>query len=199
MKQVSYSHFILVHFWLHQSLLGFLHWLSLAVVSRSHSSWQYMGFPLRQPLCCRAQAPGVRASVAAAHRLVGPTAWVQQLWRTGLVVLRHIESSRIRDWNPVPCIGRQVPIHGSARRPGANSLPRAPLQILLLLLTPGRVGGPALAALCSHSVPSRKLECWPQTLAVMENTSGNILVRMFGYTHIHVSAEVEHAMFASRR
>ena len=130
-----------------------------------------------------APAPGAQAAAVPTHRLSLPRAC----------------GSWTRDGSHVPCIGRQVPIHGSARRPGANSLPRAPLQILLLLLTPGRVGGPALAALCSHSVPSRKLECWPQTLAVMENTSGNILVRMFGYTHIHVSAEVEHAMFASRR
>ena len=35
---------------------------------------------------------------------------LQYLWRTGLVALRHVESSQTRDWTSVPCIDRQIPI-----------------------------------------------------------------------------------------
>ena len=39
----------------------------------------------------------------------------QNLWFTGLVLLRHVGFSWIRDWIPVPCIGRQVLIHCNIR------------------------------------------------------------------------------------
>ena len=50
--------------------------------------------------CCRARALGTQASVVVA---------------TGLVVLRHVGSSRTRDRTPVPCIGRQILNHCATR------------------------------------------------------------------------------------
>ena len=35
----------------------------------------------------------------------------QYLWHTGLVVKQHVESSWIRDWTHVACIGRLITIH----------------------------------------------------------------------------------------
>ena len=40
--------------------------------------------------------------------LEGSRAQPQQLWRTGLVALRHVGSSRTRAQTRVPCIGRQI-------------------------------------------------------------------------------------------
>ena len=40
---------------------------------------------------------------------------LQQLWCTGLVALRHVESSQTRDQACVPCIGRWIHIHYSTR------------------------------------------------------------------------------------
>ena len=39
----------------------------------------------------------------------------QWLWLTGLVTLRHVESSQTRDWTSVPCIARQILSHWTAR------------------------------------------------------------------------------------
>ena len=51
-----------------------------------------------------------------AHRLqqlwlAGSRAQAQELWRTGLVALRHVRSSWTRDRTRVPCIGRQILNH----------------------------------------------------------------------------------------
>ena len=53
--------------------------------------------------CCRALALGLQTSVVAVHRLRDVA--------TGLVALRHVESSHIRDQTHVPCIGRWIPIY----------------------------------------------------------------------------------------
>ena len=50
--------------------------------------------------CCRAQAPDAQA---------------QQLWLTGLVAPRHVESSQTRAQTHVPCIGRQILNHCATR------------------------------------------------------------------------------------
>ena len=50
--------------------------------------------------CCGAQAPDAQA---------------QQLWLTGLVALRHAESSQTRARTRVPCIGRQILNHCATR------------------------------------------------------------------------------------
>ena len=41
--------------------------------------------------------------------------WAQELWHMGLVAPRHVESSQIRDWTHVPCVGRQVLIPHATR------------------------------------------------------------------------------------
>ena len=53
--------------------------------------------------CRRAQALGLRASVAEARGFLG------------LVVSWHVESSWTRDQTPVPCRGRQILIHSFTR------------------------------------------------------------------------------------
>ena len=39
---------------------------------------------------------------------MGSRVWSQQLWRSGVVALWHVESSRTKDQTCVPCIGRQI-------------------------------------------------------------------------------------------
>ena len=74
---------------------------------------------------------GSRASGVAAHGFFrcGSRARAQQLWRSGLVVLRQVESSWTRDHTCVPCIGRQILIH-CATREVLNILLLAPLTFL---------------------------------------------------------------------
>ena len=57
--------------------------------------------------CCRPLALGLQTSAVAAHRL--------RVVATGLVALRHVESSHIRDQTRVPCIGRWIPIYCATR------------------------------------------------------------------------------------
>ena len=47
--------------------------------------------------------------------LMGSRAQAQQLWHTGLVVPRHVGSSRTRARTRVPCIGRQILNHCATR------------------------------------------------------------------------------------
>ena len=53
------------------------------------------------------------ASLVAEHGLWGVQA--QQLWRTALVALWHVESSQTRDRTHAPCTGRQIPNHWTTR------------------------------------------------------------------------------------
>ena len=69
--------------------------------------------------CCRAQPLGSWASVVAAQGLI--SCGLQTLERAGfrscgLVALRHVKSSRTRDWTHVPFIGRRILIHRSTRK-----------------------------------------------------------------------------------
>ena len=62
---------------------------------------------------CRAQTLGHTGfsscgSWAQHLWLMGSRAQVPYLWLTGLVALRHVGSSRTRDWSCVSCIGRQI-------------------------------------------------------------------------------------------
>ena len=67
------SHFFLLFFWLHWLFVAVCG-LSLAVVSRGYSSWQWVGFSLGWLL------------------LMGSTGYRdQQLWCTGLVALKPVE------------------------------------------------------------------------------------------------------------
>ena len=52
---------------------------------------------------------GLQGSLAqVAELLPGCRAQAQQLWHTGLVTLRHVGSSQIRDQNCVSCTGRWI-------------------------------------------------------------------------------------------
>ena len=70
--------------------------------------------------CCGAWALGTQASVVVARGLqqlwlAGSRAQAQQLWRTGLVALRHVGSSWARARTCVPCFGRQILNHCATR------------------------------------------------------------------------------------
>ena len=70
--------------------------------------------------CCGAQAPGHECFSSCsmwAQKLwfPGSRLQAQQLWCTGLVALWHVESSQIRDWTCVSCIGRWVLYHWATK------------------------------------------------------------------------------------
>ena len=46
---------------------------------------------------------------------MGSRVWAQQLWRTGLVALRHVGSSWTRDRTRIPCIGKWFLNHWTTR------------------------------------------------------------------------------------
>ena len=69
--------------------------------------------------------------------LAGSSAQAQQLWRTGLVALRHVGSSWTRAQTRVPCISRQILNHCATRE--------VPVLIILIVVIPaqgGSVTGP---------------------------------------------------------
>ena len=68
--------------------------LFLVAVSRGHSLVAVLGLLT------------AGASFAAEHRL--SARGLLQLWHTGLLALRHVESSQTRDWTRVPCVVRQI-------------------------------------------------------------------------------------------
>ena len=57
-------------------------------------------------------------SAVAMHTLSSCNAWAQ-LWRTGLVAARNVETSWTRDWTCVPCTGRWILNHWP---PGKSSI-----------------------------------------------------------------------------
>ena len=70
--------------------------------------------------CCRARASrhaGFSSCSMQAQQLwlAGSREQAQQLWRRGLVALRHVGSSRTRDRTRVPCIGRRILNHCTTR------------------------------------------------------------------------------------
>ena len=75
--------------------------LSLVLVSRGYSLLQGAGFSLRWLLSL--QSAGSRAR------------GLQHSWRSGLVVLWHVQSSLIRDQTLAPCISRWILAHWTAR------------------------------------------------------------------------------------
>ena len=107
--------------------LFWLHWvfvaacgLSLVGASGGYSSLQCPGFSLTWFLFLRStgsRCTGFRSCGAQAQqlRLVGSRAQAQQLWRTGLIALWHVGSSRTRDQTRVPCTGRQILNHCATR------------------------------------------------------------------------------------
>ena len=95
------------YFWLCWIFVA-VHGLSLVMASWGYSSLGARAAHRGSFSHCRAQALGVGASVATAHRLSCGGA------------LRHVGSSWIRDQTHVSCIGRQVSIHCGTR--GSPSL-----------------------------------------------------------------------------
>ena len=106
-------------FWLRWVLIA-AHGLSLVAASGGHSSLWCTGFSLWWLLLLRStgsrRAGFSRCDVRAPQLwLVGSRAQAQQLWRTGLVALWHVGSSRTRHRTPVPCIGRWILNHWVTR------------------------------------------------------------------------------------
>ena len=60
--------------------------------------------------------PGLQGARASAVRLPDYWAQAQYLWPTGLVALRHVGSSRIRDQTCVSCFGRGILYLWAARQ-----------------------------------------------------------------------------------
>ena len=105
----------------HKAFLNCFIYLFLSALGRHSRTWAFsscskwgatlqwwgVGFPL-QPLETAVRESQVD-SLVVEHRLQGVRA--QQLWSTGFVAPRHVESSRIKDWMCVPCVSRQILIH----------------------------------------------------------------------------------------
>ena len=75
--------------------------LGLRFCVRAFSScgkWGPLFIAVRRPLTIAASRCGAQA----------PDAQAQQLWLTGLVASRHVESSQTRARTHVPCTGRQI-------------------------------------------------------------------------------------------
>ena len=54
--------------------------------------------------------------------LTGSRTRAQSLWLLGLVVPRHVESSRIKNGSHVPCIGKQILTHCTTREVPPSTL-----------------------------------------------------------------------------
>ena len=87
----------------------FLAVLGLCYCTRAFSSCGEWGLPF---VAVRGLLIAV-ASLVVEHRL--QVHGLQQLWRTGLVALRHVGSSWTRAQNRVPCIGRWILNHCTTR------------------------------------------------------------------------------------
>ena len=75
--------------------------------SGAYSLLQCMGFSLRWLLLWNTESRHTGCS--------GCSTQAQQLWYTGLVALRHVESTWTTDRTRVPCTGRWIPIHCTTR------------------------------------------------------------------------------------
>ena len=94
-----------IYFWLYW-VFSTVHGFSQVVAIGGSSSLRCVDFSLGFSYCW-AQALGSCVSSCSTQ--------AQNLWFTGLVLLRHVEFSWIRDQIPVPCISRQVLIHCNIR------------------------------------------------------------------------------------
>ena len=104
-----FSFFFFTYFWLCWVFVA-ARGLSLVAVSGGATlrwgAWAYCGGFSLQSTGSRLlgfSSCSARASVVVAHRLSSCD--------TGLVALRHVESSWTRDWTHVPCIGKRIPNH----------------------------------------------------------------------------------------
>ena len=117
-----FSFFKFIYFWLHWVFVA-ARGLSLVAASGGYSLLQCVDFSLRWLLLL--QSMGSRHTGFSSRG-----AWAQQLWRMGLVALRHVGSSRTRARTHVPCIDRRILNHCATREaPGlflVQSGPRHP-------------------------------------------------------------------------
>ena len=88
-----------IYFWLQWVLVAVCR-LSPVVARGAYSSWQVQGSHCGRFSYCGARALGTQ---------------VQTPWCTGLVALRHLDSSQTRDRTCVPCISRWILIHCTTR------------------------------------------------------------------------------------
>ena len=91
---VFFKTIFLIYIWLLQVFIA-LWGLSLVVAIRGYSSLRCVGFSLQWLLLLGSMS-------SRAH-------WLQQLWRMGLVALRHMVSTWTRDWTHSSCTGRWTP------------------------------------------------------------------------------------------
>ena len=108
-----------IYFWLRWVLVA-VHGLSLVVASGGYSSLRCAAFSLQWLLLLwsmGSRRAGFSSCGTWAQQLwlAGSRAQAQQLWRTGLVALWHVESSGTRARTCVPCIGRRILNHCATR------------------------------------------------------------------------------------
>ena len=93
--------------------------LFLVMASGGYSLFRCAGFSLRWLLFVAEQ--GLQGRGLQQLWLEGSRAQAQQLWRTGLVALRHVGSSWTRACTCVPCVGRRILNHRATREvPGPS-------------------------------------------------------------------------------
>ena len=159
--------------WVFAAALG----LSLVASSWGCSSFQCAGFSCGGFFCCRTWTLGTQT---------------QQLWRTGLVAPRHVESSQARDRTCFPCIGGWILIHCATRE---------------VLLSPSSLLTAAAAAKSLQSCPTlcdpidgsppgspapgilqaRGLEWGAIAFSVITNRTMNLLKGKFSYFQLKYS------------
>ena len=107
-----FKKYLFIYFWLCWVFVA-VHGFFLVVASRGYSSLRCMGFLLWWLLLLwimgsRCASFSSCGGWAQQLWLAGSRAQAQQLWRTGLVALRHVGSSRTGAQTHVPCIGRRI-------------------------------------------------------------------------------------------
>ena len=119
LKQVFKKNYLFIYFWLHWVFVAACG-LSLVVAGRVYALVWCAGFSLQWLLFLWSMGSrhvGFSSFGTWAQQfwLMGPRVQAQQLWRTGLVVPRHVGSSRTRARTCVSCIGRQILNHCTTR------------------------------------------------------------------------------------
>ena len=80
------------------------------------SLWLHcVGFSSQWLLLLKSVCSRVHELGSCVTQPVAPRGWVPQLWRMGLVALRHVESSRRQDWTLVPWFDRQILHHWTTK------------------------------------------------------------------------------------
>ena len=119
------SYVFLQNFYRFNFFLNFIY-LFLAALGLRCCAWAFSSCSERGMLFVVVRRlPVAVASLVAEHGLqacrlqqlwlAGSRVQAQQLWRTGLVALRHVGSSRTRAQTHVPCIGRWILNHCATR------------------------------------------------------------------------------------